>query len=585
MLCYVGVNTAVIGSDKVAVFDTGELSDEKLWDGEGEEFDPVDASKAYIDLPGGPAGLLLDEANQSLYVFTRFDNSLVRLDLTSKKELQRLSMASLEPEEYQAGRFMLYDAKRSSSNGESSCASCHLFGDTDHLSWNLGNPDSSNDANPQPFPTQNLSELGCLLVGPDEDSCQLLNIINGNGDERAFAAMKGPMGTQTLRGMQHHGHMHWRGDRAVGYFGDDIEQTLDERTSFKNFIVAFEGLLGLDIELPATVDATNKPEQVTALEHDMDKFADFMLKVALPPNPIRGLDNSLSTSAQLGESFFHGERRSDGAAEDTMLNGDNIDGVNCEGCHGVDHAQGFYGSRGEIAHGGEIQILKVPQLRNLYTRVGMFGLPDREGFLPSHTKQHQGDQIRGFGFLHDGATDQLLNFLKGGVFDNGEIGCPEGADERFGCHFNAGEIGIPDEQTRQGLVDYMMEFDNDLAPIVGQQITLTADNKTVVEPRISLFEQRAKTAFISKLLGGEVTECDLVVHGVIEGKARGFLFDISENRYRSDKANKEALEQEQLYSIAQQHQTALTFTCAVPGTGWQIALDRDLNGILNADEE
>ena len=53
--------------------------------------------------------------------------------------------------------------------------------------------------------------------------------------------MKGPMGTQTLRGMQHHGHMHWRGDRSVGYFGDDIAQTLDERKSFKNFIVAFEG--------------------------------------------------------------------------------------------------------------------------------------------------------------------------------------------------------------------------------------------------------------------------------------------------------------------------------------------------------
>ena len=33
----------------------------------------------------------------------------------------------------------------------------------------------------------------------------------------------------------------------MGYFGDDLEQTLDEKQSFKNFIVAFEGLLGMNI--------------------------------------------------------------------------------------------------------------------------------------------------------------------------------------------------------------------------------------------------------------------------------------------------------------------------------------------------
>ena len=219
--------------------------------------------------------MLLAEDSHSLYVYTKFDNALVRVDLRNQHETQRVTMTSTEPESFSAGRFMLYDAQRSSSNGESSCASCHVFGDTDHLSWNLGNPDASNNTNPQPFPTQNLSELGCLLVGPEEESCQLLDLINGNGDERSFASMKGPMGTQTMRGMQHHGHMHWRGDRSVGYFGDDNEQTLDEKTSFKNFIVAFEGLLGLDIELPASVEHTEKSEDVISLEQDIDKFCRF----------------------------------------------------------------------------------------------------------------------------------------------------------------------------------------------------------------------------------------------------------------------------------------------------------------------
>ena len=575
---------AVLGSDKIAILATTELADDKYWDGQNDEFDPVANSANNISVSGGPTGLLLNEASQSLYVYTRYDNSLVKIDLQSHQEVQRLPMASLEPQSFQAGRFMLYDANRSSSNGESSCASCHIFGDTDHLSWNLGNPDASNEQNPQPFPTKHLSELGCLLVGPEDESCQLLDLINGNGDELAFASMKGPMGTQTLRGMQHHGHMHWRGDRSVGYFGDDINQTLDERTSFKNFIVAFEGLLGMDISLPDSVENKTKSSSVLTLEQDMDKFADFMLRVALPPNPIRNLDNSLSNSAKVGEDFFHGERRSDGAAEDTLLNGNNADGVNCEGCHGVDHAQGFYGTRGEIAHGGEIQILKVPQLRNLYTRVGMFGLPDREGFLPSHTKQHQGAQIRGFGFLHDGATDQLLNFLKGGVFDNGEKGCPPGADGRFGCHFNAGEIGIPDETTRQGLVDYMMEFDNDLAPIVGQQVTLTANTKSWAESRISLLQDRASEPFVSKLLGGEVTECDLIAIGVIDNKKRGYMFDPKTKTYISDDAKEKRLSDIDLKNQATTNNNSLTFTCAIPTKGWQIALDNDLDGILNAND-
>ncbi|WDE14527.1 hypothetical protein H3N35_14550 [Thalassomonas haliotis] len=582
--------SAVIGSDKVAILPTWQLEQDSYWDGENEEFDPIILSKDYVPVAGGPAGLLLDETSQSLFVFTRFDNSLVRIDLTDHSEKQRVPMNTLEPEDFMAGRFMLYDANRSSSNGESSCGSCHIYGDTDHLSWNLGNPDAANGKNPQAFPTEHLTELGCLLVGPEDESCQLLDIINGDGDRRTFASMKGPMGTQTLRGMHNHGHMHWRGDRSVGYFGEENGQTLaekalDEKTSFKNFIVAFEGLLGMDIALPASVNAADKSPDVVSLEQDIDKFADFMLRVALPPNPIRSLDNSLSVSAQTGADFFHGARRADGSAEDTPLNGDSADGVNCQGCHGVDHEQGFYGTRGEIAHGGEIQILKVPQLRNLYTRVGMFGLPDRPGFLPSHTKAHQGDQIRGFGFLHDGATDQLVNFLKGAVFDNGEAPCPQGLDERYGCHFNVGAIGIPDENTRQGLVDYMMEFDNDLAPIVGQQITLNRHAGEAVEQRVALFEQRAQIPFTSKILGGTVTECDLIALGNIDGYQRGYFYEPLSREYRSDSAAEEKLTSAQLSTLAKIAGNNLTYTCTVPGKGWQSALDYDLDGILNGDEE
>ena len=46
--------------------------------------------------------------------------------------------------------------------------------------------------------------------------------------------MKGPMTTQTLRGLAHAGAMHWRGDRANGVFGIDAT---DENLSFNNFQV------------------------------------------------------------------------------------------------------------------------------------------------------------------------------------------------------------------------------------------------------------------------------------------------------------------------------------------------------------
>ncbi|MCY4046172.1 MAG: hypothetical protein OXE99_14005 [Cellvibrionales bacterium] len=576
------VYLAAMGSNKVAVFDTSDLENDALWDNQGEEFNPVVKSQAYFTGLNGPSDLLLDQS--LLYVFNRFSHSLSVLDAQNGSVLQELPLFNPEPKMVSSGRFMLYDANRSSSNGESSCASCHIFADSDQLAWNLGNPDATTAYNPQPFPTFKFSELGCDFVGPEEPSCQLLQIINGTGERRDFAALKGPMFSQSLRGMSTHGHMHWRGDRANGYFGIDTDQHLDEKTSFKNFIVAFEGLLGMDIDLPANHQAANKSAEVIALEEDMASFADFILSIQMPPNPIRPLSGDLSPSAQQGKHFFVGERRSDGLAFDDNKNGPEADGVNCEGCHGLDPAQGFYGTRGESAHGGEAQIFKVPQLRNLYTRVGMFGLPDREGFLPSHTKAHQGDQIRGFGFLHDDATDLLFNFLKGGVFDNGELPCPPGADERHGCLFNQGVVGINNDQVRQSIVDYLMEFDSDLAPIVGQQITLDGGASAAVISRIALFEMAANQDFVSKILGGEVKACDLVATGIINNERKGFLYDPITKHYQSDNQTENTLSSADIKAIAQSTNNALTFTCAVPGRGYQMALDRDNNGIFNRNE-
>ena len=50
--------------------------------------------------------------------------------------------------------------------------------------------------------------------------------------------MKGPMTTQSLRGMANHGPMHWRGDRTGGNDEPSAQPnggTFDEDAAFKKF--------------------------------------------------------------------------------------------------------------------------------------------------------------------------------------------------------------------------------------------------------------------------------------------------------------------------------------------------------------
>jgi YVTN family beta-propeller protein len=119
---------AAFGSSKVGVFSTAEI--------EADSFTPDAAD--HIDVPGGgPSGLVLNEAHDRLYVFARFDNSISVIDTTTHLETANHPVHNPEPASVVAGRPVLYDALLSSSNGEASCASCHVFGDFDSLAWDL----------------------------------------------------------------------------------------------------------------------------------------------------------------------------------------------------------------------------------------------------------------------------------------------------------------------------------------------------------------------------------------------------------------------------------------------------------------
>ena len=218
---------AALGSSTVGVLDVEAL--------EAGNVTP-DPSRQWRVPGGGPTGLALDEPRGRLYVLARFANAVDVLDATTGAALQQVLLYNPEPPSVVAGRPFLYDAALGSSNGEQSCATCHVFGDVDALAWDLGDPDGVVTPNPNPIRGSILTEA------PD------------------FHPMKGPLTTQTLRGTATHGAMHWRGDRTGGLTpGVDPR---DERAAFLEFNGAFADLLGRTGPLSTA---------------QMEAFADFVL--------------------------------------------------------------------------------------------------------------------------------------------------------------------------------------------------------------------------------------------------------------------------------------------------------------------
>jgi YVTN family beta-propeller protein len=513
---------AAFGSQKIGIIDTAALA---LAPGAPGAYTPNVADQIQLSA-GGPGGVALDEANGRLYVLTRFDDGISIVDTNARAESGHLQLHSPESATIVNGRKFLYDSRFSSSNGEASCASCHIFGDFDSLAWDLGDPAGARAQNNNPFVKVTGTSFG--ITGPN---LVLFNpaIVPGNLD---FHPLKGPMTTQTLRGMEHDGPMHWRGDRSGGTAQnppqyDGTPSALDETLAFKAFSPAFVGLLGRQTEIP--------PDDMTA-------FANFILKVQLPPNPIRNFDRSLTASQQLGADFFGTSATvppTAGTISDTLKD--------CNGCHTLNPAQGAFGTGGLSTFEGETQHFKVAHLRNAYQKVGMFG-------LAGGPADPTAPQVRGFGYLHDGSVDTVMSFLGSGV-----------ATSVF--TFTDG-----DPQRKQ-VFDFVMAFDSDLAPIVGQQVTLDATNGATVGARLDQLVQRAGTAYPDPDRTPN-NECDLVVKGRIAGKARGWWMS-SPGVFTPDVNGGATIGDASLRLLATGATgQELTYTCAPPGSGPRLGIDR-----------
>jgi DNA-binding beta-propeller fold protein YncE len=509
---------ATLGTSKIGVFDTRAL--------ENNTFTPSTADQIKVS-GGGLTGLVLDEDEHRIYTLTRFDNSIAVVDTVSGAEVAHVAMHNPEPPSVVAGRPFLYDTSFSSSHGDSSCASCHTFGDFDSLAWDLGNPDAA----VQPIP------------GPFEIPPSAFGLLDSHHP------MKGPMTTQSLRGMANHGPMHWRGDRTGGNDNPSAQPdsgTFDEVAGFKKFAGAFPNLLGRRETIP---------------DEALAAFTTFILQVTYPPNPVRMLSNHLTPDQQTGRDFFFNN------VSDFSIRG------TCESCHRLDPqankpqgvaAPGFFGTDGRYTFDVEGEGFKTPHLRNQYQKVGMFGMAANPFFPGSDA--FQGDQVRGFGFNHDGSIPTVFQFVSATSDDLGFNQSP--ATPGGFVPGPAGEI-----QKRQ-VEAFLLAFDSNLAPIVGQQTTLTKDNTTVVGPRIDLLIDRARAG-----------ECDLVAKGGDKHGEGGYLYDVASNRFLGNRRSDAPLTDASLRQRAAKNGGELTYTCTPPGSGVRVGIDRDQDGVLDGDEE
>ena len=465
---------AALGSSKVAALAVASLSSVGF----------SANAQQHINVPDGPAGLALSTDGKRLFVYSHIAHRISIVDTTTRSVLRTVSLFTPDSVQVKTGRRLLYDANATSSNGTTSCASCHAFGDMDHLAWDLGDPDAAQKINSNAY------------------------IANSPRTTPRFHPMKGPMTTQTLRGMVGNGPTHWRGDRTATtkqVVRGKLE-TLEE-ASFKEFNGAFVGLLG---------------RQTPLRDADMQAFTDFAMALKMPPNPIRALDNSLSANEQAGRN--------------TYFNANNITGLgSCNHCHTLDPAAGKFGTGGLMSFEGFriSENFKVPQLRNVYQKLGMFG-------SSAGASAPTGPQIRGFGFAHDGSLDTLTSFFSDPVFN----------------------FPAPVATTRDQVIAFSLVMDSDLLPVIGQQVTWRPGVPDAVEARLTLLKSQARA-------NTPRPACDLVARATVDGVAHsGLLLGDGTWQMRSGAR----LDDVALRAFATPAQP-ITFTCLPPGNGKRVALN------------
>src|SRR5262249_15113146 len=136
-----------------------------------------------------------------------------------------------------------------------------------------------------------------------------------------------------------------------------------------------------------------------------------------------------------------------------------------------------------------------------------------------------GDQVRGFGFLHDGSVDTLNRFHSVGAFLRQVPGVNLPNPGGF-------EMSPAGNKLRRQVEQFLLAFDTNLKPVVGQQITVTSVNRSISTQRLNLLMARA-----------EAGDCELIA----KLNGRGFLYS-GHGFFTQDKVNTPLISSDSLLS-------------------------------------
>lgn len=270
------------------------------------------------------------------------------------------------------------------------------------------------------------------------------------------------------------------------------------------------------------VNLMGRSSQITQTQ--MNKMKDFLRTLWLPPNPYRNIDNTRPSTVTLPDGTTATSNRVGNNTTDALRGGGNTN--NCLICHsGQGNATRNFGANPEIGSN-----IIAPALPALYDKMGSsFGRT-------------------GFGFFHDGGSD-LLRAARTREF-LAEILTLEGP-----------EGPLVGDEVRQ-------------APHagVGQQITI---NGNASSAQLNLLNQ-----FIS--IANNSSWAELIAHSKIDGSQRGFVLQQNES-FTADIQGETATKTSLLNQAS--NGNSVTFTLVATGMSTRIALDSDLNGVLNGDED
>jgi YVTN family beta-propeller protein len=440
----------------------------------------------------GPRGLALNAAARILYVLNRISNTLSVVNTSSLTVLNEMPVGSFDPTpvEIRNGRGFLYDAKLS-GNGTGACAGCHVDGDMDHLAWDLGDPGGA------------------------------MQTVVREGVTFTFHPMKGPMTTQTLKGIANLEPYHWRGDEAG--FAAAANSTVANVMAGAQFSNA-----------------------------DISAYQSFIDTIQFQPNPNQNLDRTLPNSLA-------------GGNPNTGLNIYSTQSFvgkgKCISCH-------VYPGTGTDtlivpAFVNQLpQSYAVPQLRNIYQKLLFNNAPGAE-------------TIDGFGLLNDGTDGGMFQFLSDPVF--GTFSTDKQVQTQLNAFLQCFDTGTAPVV---GYTRTMTAANFKSSSLIADWALLESQAVPRIRFRVHPMELLQIAAPERPVYD---QQCDLIAKGTIKGRVHGLLYEPYSNTYVTDQTGLGPFTHAQLAAFVASGDT-LSIMAVPPGSGVWMGIDRNLDGVLDGDE-